>query len=325
MTQQFVIQGRIVWGHPGKLVAKTDNNTKQKIMKDGQPVMQCAFGLAIDKNTFNQYVLPQLQKEAFTVFPNGTPPRFSWKYKDGDGIDDKGKPFNIREGYAGHCVLTIATQGFTPQIFKMESGQYRQLTAEEIKCGDYAAVNITVKFNGVMGGNNTPGLYVNPNGVVHIGYGTEIVSGGQDPDELFAGYQAQLPAGASATPTMGSAPLPTAMQPGNGYPPQPHQQYPAAAMPTGQPSAPMTAPTTYAPQPATPAMGYPSNPGLPAPAHDFVNNAMGVPPAPPVPSAPFPPAGWTAHPNSPGYFYMGQEVLTEAQLRSRLPGMPAGR
>ena len=44
---------------------------------------------------------------------------------------------------------------------------------------------------------------------------------------------------------------------------------------------------------------------------------------PPVPAAPsaaapavFPPAGWTAHP-TPGYFYKGQEVLTEAQLRAQ--------
>ena len=44
-----------------------------------------------------------------------------------------------------------------------------------------------------------------------------------------------------------------------------------------------------------------------------------VPVAPPAPAAPaFPPEGWTAHPQSPGWFYKGQEVLSEADLRARV-------
>ena len=44
-----------------------------------------------------------------------------------------------------------------------------------------------------------------------------------------------------------------------------------------------------------------------------------APPPPPVPPtpAPFPPAGWTAHPTSPGWYYRGQEVVSEADLRAR--------
>ncbi len=51
---------------------------------------------------------------------------------------------------------------------------------------------------------------------------------------------------------------------------------------------------------------------------------------PPPPAAVFPPAGWAAHPQAPGYFYAGNEVLTEADLRARftapvgLPTAPAG-
>ena len=53
------------------------------------------------------------------------------------------------------------------------------------------------------------------------------------------------------------------------------------------------------------------------------------PAAPPVavaPAAPaFPPAGWTAHPSAPGFYYAGQEVLSEADLRARFapPTAPA--
>ncbi len=36
---------------------------------------------------------------------------------------------------------------------------------------------------------------------------------------------------------------------------------------------------------------------------------------PPVP-APFPPPGWAPHPQAPGWFYRGQEVKTEADLRA---------
>lgn len=43
-------------------------------------------------------------------------------------------------------------------------------------------------------------------------------------------------------------------------------------------------------------------------------------PPPPVPApvpAAFPPAGWAQHPTNPTYYFKGQEVLTEAQLRAR--------
>jgi len=48
MGTQFTAFGRIVWGHPGKMIQKKDNK-KQPVFKDGQPVMQIAFGLAIPK------------------------------------------------------------------------------------------------------------------------------------------------------------------------------------------------------------------------------------------------------------------------------------
>lgn len=49
---------------------------------------------------------------------------------------------------------------------------------------------------------------------------------------------------------------------------------------------------------------------------------MGMPgaaaPPPPAPAA-FPPAGWLAHPSAPGYFYKGDQVATEAELRAPAP------
>lgn len=65
---------------------------------------------------------------------------------------------------------------------------------------------------------------------------------------------------------------------------------------------------------------------FPAPVA-FVAPAPPVPVAPPVvvpPAAPeaFPPAGWLPHPTSPGYFYQGQEVKTESELRAMFPAAP---
>jgi len=64
-------------------------------------------------------------------------------------------------------------------------------------------------------------------------------------------------------------------------------------------------------------------------AKDQVKAAFGgarvpaAPGVPPAPGGPFPPVGWAAHPTAPGYFFMGQEVLSEAELRARHPVAPA--
>lgn len=342
MPLQFVVQGRVVWGHPGKLSVKKNRQTRQPVIgKDGQPVQQCAFGLAIEKQKFYNEPLPvlnmsiyqALQAEARTVFPNGTPQNFSWKFKDGDGVDNMGKPLSAKEGYAGHCVLTIATQGFAPQIYVSDGkGGWLQKNPDEVKCGDFVAVNITIKYNGSTG-TNTPGLYVNPNGVIFLGYGAEIV-GGADPDEMFSGIQPQQFAGMSATPQLpAQSAMPGSMHPGAGapagYPPQPGMA-PAPYVPgapggpahvpyTPQQGGPVHAPYTPPAPPAPPA-GYPPQPGapLPPPAHDFVHNAVGQPPAAPAyapPAAPgYPPQPAYAPPVAAGYPQPGMP-----------PGIPQGR
>lgn len=87
----------------------------------------------------------------------------------------------------------------------------------------------------------------------------------------------------------------------------------AFGQPPGSVAAPVAAPPAVVAQPpAAPAVPAavvppPAVPVVPAPA------ILAPPPVPAV----FPPAGWTAHPQAPGYFYKGQEVLTEADLRAR--------
>lgn len=263
MTVEFMAEGRIVWGHPGNSQKKKDPRTKEvKLDKQGQPIQQWIFMLAIPKENFNAQVLPYMQQEAMTVFPQGVPANFAWKYKDGDtAIDGKGKPYRDYEGRAGCIILTISTEAFSPPVYKMENGAYVQMQSNEIKCGDFVGVKIKCLFNGATG-VNTPGLYINPQGIFHVGYGSEIVTGGENPQDMFGGHNFQIPAGASATPVMSNAPLPGVMG----------VQAPASPVANLSPAV---------------VSGAVANipPVMPAPAHDFVNNAGLQQPSPTIPQA----------------------------------------
>lgn len=103
--------------------------------------------------------------------------------------------------------------------------------------------------------------------------------------------------------------------------PQAPAGFGAPAAPAAPAAAAPVAPSGWQPpQAAQPWQqgGAPAAPAAP-PAPPAFN-----PPAPPTPV--FPPEGWTAHPSSPGYFYKGQEVKSEAELRAMVapPAAPTG-
>lgn len=278
--------GRIVWGHPIKSQQKRDQQTRAVILKDGKPVDQWSFGLAIPAQDFVQRVWPAMEAEAKSGFPQGIPPTFSFKYKDGtNGVDRSGKPYNTREGYAGHYVLTIATEAFAPPVYKFENGSYRQLVENEIKCGDYVLATINLQVNVPQNKSHTPGIYINPRGVLLVGYGKEIVGAAADPTQIFGQQppQFQLPPGASMTPIAPTNTAPPYAAPGGmpgqpgqpgGYAPQPgpggYQQpgmphggpQPGGYVPQGSPQISTgPGPQSYPPQPGQPG-GY-QQPGMP--------------------------------------------------------------
>ncbi len=111
------------------------------------------------------------------------------------------------------------------------------------------------------------------------------VQGQQAPSALAAAAAQPAPVAPAAPPAPPAAPAPVA-PPSNVVPLQPAP--PAAAAP-------------LQPAPAPPA------PVPPPP-----------PPAPPAPPAQWPPVGWAAHPSAPGFYYAGQEVLSEEQLRAKV-------
>lgn len=262
MPQEILIQGRIVRGHPAVKRPVMDENTKQqKRNEKGELRENVYFGLAVEKSIFTQQYWSAFYQEALAAYPNGVPNTFAYKYTDGDVNDSEGKPYNRLEGYAGCFVINFSTEGFPPPVYKEDRnapGGYRQMTAEEVNCGDYVAVTTLLKYNGQSGGTRKPGLYVNPVAILHIGYGSKIITASIDPKEKFAGFQSQLPQGASATPLMSNAPIPSTMMPlatpyqpvaapyqPVGVMPPPHNQFVANAVG----------------QPMQPAPAYPSNPG----------------------------------------------------------------
>lgn len=63
----------------------------------------------------------------------------------------------------------------------------------------------------------------------------------------------------------------------------------------------------------------------PEPTQQVQSTAQAIytpPPPPPVQITNFPPQGWTAHPSAPGFYYAGQEVLSESDLRARYTPPP---
>lgn len=282
--------GRIVGGNPAIAQEKTNFQTGQPVLKDGQKVQEWRCEIAIPKNQFGE-VYQKMVQETVTMFPinpqTGQPnvPRdFSWKFVDGDSPECPKRsktPYNVREGYPGHYVLKVSTEAFAPPIYKFENGAYRQIDPSEIKCGDYVVANVDIKVHN----NNDGGIYINPNGFELVGYGTAISgTGGANPNELFGGQKHQLPAGASPTP-VGNAPIGAVM--------------PTAPVPSAMPNVGYPTPV----MPAAPA-AYPSNPPAAAmpmapPAPDFVQNAMGIAQQPSVQMGNAAPAQFAGMPQAP--------------------------
>jgi hypothetical protein len=204
----MLVQGRIIWksGDLFKGQPQVDYNTKApKLDKMGKQAVQYGFGLAVPKvdqhgqpNQQLQALLNTIHDEARKLYQSGVvPPAFAYKYKDGDtAIDEKGMPYNIREGYAGHVVFA-ATTLIAIRWFKYENGGNIAIN-EGVKNGDYVNVALDIKAHTAVG-QGKPGMYLNPSAVQLVGYGKEIVNVPQG-DSFFGLAAPVVPMGASTIP-----------------------------------------------------------------------------------------------------------------------------
>jgi len=293
MPVQTLPVGRLVYGHPSKKIQKTDTQRKP-VMKDGQPVFVHQFGVAYPKNVFNEQIWPIMYHAAKAVFQGYEPPLppttlFSYKFKDGDGVDKQMRPYSAREGYAGHCVVHFETQ-FDLLAYRQntQTGGWDQITENDYKTGDYIAVNCSIEGNKPDNAAHTPGLFINPQGVLLMGHGPAIINA-PSADQMFGGVNVgTLPPGALPPGSMPAVPAGAPNPPGFGgsvaAPPvyaQPPQAAPVAP-PQYQPQpAPVVAPPVYQQQPAAPVYAQPPQaaPAAPVypPAYDVVQNATGQP------------------------------------------------
>lgn len=214
---------RIVWGNPTIGRPKKDDSGKP-VTKDGQPVIEYSFGLAIPKGEFGP-VGDAMQAEAVAVCGAGQPipSEFAFKMKDGDtDKDKKGNPLNLKPGYAG-CYVVACNTEIPVRCYKHDGSKWVQVT-DGIKTGDFGRAELQIRGHGAKPNarGSKPGLYINPDQFVLDGYGDAIVNAA-NPDDAFGAGPVALPAGASATPNA-SAPMPPATTPA--APVAPHTGFP---------------------------------------------------------------------------------------------------
>lgn len=268
--------GRIVFGSPFRAQDKMKDGQKV-IGSDGQPVKVITFGVAIPRADFEQQVWPAMYAEASRLF--GTPPQgFRYKYKDGDSAEapyyngKSGTPYNQREGYPGHIVITVSTELPSVSVMKFHNGAYHQIGANEIKTGDYVQMTLNIKAHA----GQTPGLYINPV-LVLLCYEGDAIAGSYeaDPTQKF-GAAPQIAPPPPGARQLGAPGQPVGM-PGMGQPQsmpgQPMQQPQGAPM-GGQ--MPMQQPATQPqgqPGMAPPPQQQQPQQGYPPPATDFIPGA----------------------------------------------------
>lgn len=273
--------GRLVQGCPFELQTKDMQGNPLTVKtgpNKGQPTQKCFLGVAFPKTpgvtAFHQEpgndAFAKIWQGAKTLWPqffaNGqcTNPKFAFKVIDGDGVDQHGKPWAEREGFAGHWVLRFESS-FLPKTYL--AGNYSLPVADlnaalaalfpegparKSLRGCYVRVAGSTASNG---NSQNPGMFVNLHLVELAGVGPEIVGAGPDAASAFGAAPAVLPAGAEAVPTGAASSFP-----------------PASPPPPGAPTPPAT--------PTPPAPATPTPPAPPAPTPPPYDGFMQAPPSP---------------------------------------------
>lgn len=263
--------GRLVFGHPTRKIDK-DRKGRLLLTKDGKPRAEWSFGCAIEKKGTQAFWQTEWGAIFYGIVRAAFPHRFdaagqpvgklSFKVIDGDSAvpnDNGNKPCD-QEGYPGNWIVVFKTSLQPPALYKKENGQYLPFDETMLKTGYYVQVAGSVDSNG---DTDKPGCYVNPDMVLFLGYGPEIVSEGRDPNDVFNTAH-QMPAGMSATPVGG---LPAAAPAAAQVPP-----------PVATPGLPPVG--SYGPPPAAVA------PPTVVTPHPAVMQPPGAAAAPAVPAAP---------------------------------------
>jgi hypothetical protein len=280
MTDVFTPVGRIVQGSVA-MQQQRDVDSNQPLKDDhGNPVMGTFLALAFPKvlpngqpNTEFDAFFGQLRQVAAaswpTLFPQGaggncTNPRFSWKYQDGDGVDQSGKSVADKPGFRGHHIVRFFTS-FPLRCFhegKFAAHEEIQKPEDIIKRGYWVRLLAECKSNNATG-TQVPGISLYPKILAFVERGEEIVSGPNAEETLgrtAVGWRP--PASASPIPTAGGLPAaPAVSVPGA----------PAVSVPGATAAPAVNVPAVSVPGvPAAPAVSVP----VPPPAGPTVSPAL---------------------------------------------------
>jgi hypothetical protein len=243
----------------GTLRAVKDKTGQPKLDRNKKPREEIAFGVAFPKNGIADWKQTDWGKQVLAIGMAAFPqmyviPAFAWKVTDGDSLipNKRGKVPSKNEGYPG-CHVVWFSQGWVPKlrgrdgVSEMEVGAFTP--------GNYVQVIADVAGNGATG-ENTPGVYMNPQLVGLAGYGTPIHL--EEEVDTTGFGQAPLPAGATEAPVGGfpagagvaspspastgtAALAPTSPSSAPQVPVKPNTSYMAPPLPPAKPSHAMTA------------------------------------------------------------------------------------
>lgn len=215
--------GRLVLGHPFVSTNK-DADGNPLVDKAGLPRVQYFLHIAVPKNDPAwQGIIAAMSSEAKAGFPQFFPANpgagfggcnkkdFSWKIIDGDSTEPNAsgaRPCD-REGYPGNWILKMSS-GFPPKCFVYANGAFTELTDPKcMKTGDYVSVSGSTSPNG---STQSPGLYLNLDGVLFVREGKEIVTA-QSAESMFGAVAGALPPAAANTPAAPFTPPPAPVTP----------------------------------------------------------------------------------------------------------------
>lgn len=212
-TDLLTPAGRLVMGSLD-IPKNTDAEGKPLVVKSGpnvgQPRVEFFFAVAIPKGAEQFWQQTPWGALIFGVGQKAFPQAhqsltFAWKVKDGDSTapNKKGKRPCDQPGYARHWVLHFSS-GYAPKTLRNNGAE--PMDAKEINLGDWVQVAGQIGDNGSQ---SQPGVFLNHSHVNFIGYG-ERISTGIDPTTI--GFGVAMPAGASATPPVGTFNPAPAMQ-----------------------------------------------------------------------------------------------------------------
>lgn len=198
--------GRLISGSPSKY-RTTGGNNEPLIYKSGenkgQPKREYSLGVAYDKNQADVPAFIRMLKEAakaewdklFDSDLNCLLPSFAGKIIDGDSAipNKKGHRPCDNEFWPGHWIVWFNSDKEPPCVLPRAT---ERIPASEIKTGYYVRIKGSTRKND----GDTPGMYMNLEGVERSGFGAEI-SGRPDPIESFRDEAAvAVPAGMSQVP-----------------------------------------------------------------------------------------------------------------------------